>query len=171
MKKQEIYVVIDSEEKRLRAIQILSDAQEEIWEESLLFIKSEMGCLICRRDNLWYLLKTRSYKEEISLDQLDRILNTKEIPSEDKQIPLDALKLIAESYGFELVEKPREIKVGDFGKFWDNDNKDCCFGFLHTIDNDLGSFDLGSFESGAGLYWSKFHHLTDEEKQQIQENW
>jgi hypothetical protein len=31
MKKQEIYVVIDSEEKRLRAIQILSDASENVW--------------------------------------------------------------------------------------------------------------------------------------------
>jgi hypothetical protein len=169
MKKQEIYVVIDSEEKRLRAIQILSDAQEEIWEESLLFIKSEMGCLICRRDNLWYLLKTRSYKEEISLDQLDRILNTKEIPSEDKQIPLDALKLIAESYGFELVEKEREIKVGDFGKFECPNKISYSFGFLKKIES-IGRFIEVTKENYVSI-WSNFRHLTDEEKQQIQENW
>jgi len=165
MKKEEIYVVIDSEEKRLKAIKILSNAQEEIWEESCLFIKNAMGCLICRMDNLWYLLGTRSYKTEISLDQLDRILNTKEIPSEDKQIPLDALKLIAESYGFELVEKKREIKVGDFGKFWDNEDERFYYGFL--IQKTAKIFK----DEFHDISWDNFAHLTDDEKKAIQQNW
>lgn len=85
---------------------------------------------------------------------------------EEIKMPLDALKLIVESYGFVLVEKKQEIKIGDFGKFWDDNEKECCFSFLHTIDNDLGSF-----ECGACLYWSNFRHLTDEEKENIQQNW
>jgi len=169
MKKEEIYVVIDSEEKRLRAIQILSDAKENISTCDLSMDFSEKHkYLRLDSNNQWFIFSYMfSTDTEITLDQLEQMLN----PIKEVGMSLDALKLIAESWGFELVEKPREIKVGDFGKFWDNDNKDCCFGFLHTIDNDLGSFDLCSFESGAGLYWSKFHHLTDEEKQQIQENW
>jgi hypothetical protein len=81
------------------------------------------------------------------------------------KMPLDALKLIAESYGFELVDKKREIKVGDFGKFWDWREKDCCFGFLTEFE-DRGFRD----RLQIGL-WKNFRHLTDEEKADIQENW
>jgi hypothetical protein len=205
MKKEEIYVVIDSEQTRQRAIEILERAGEII--DYSNFELSDI-LIVHSIDKDWFLTEEhfKKSKQEITLDQLEQMLLPKQgyicpqtkiqcddeccvsaedchitssldsgivdcEPKQEIKMELDALKLIAESYGFKLVEKPREIKVGDFGKFWDNDNKDCCFGFLHTIDNDLGSFDLGSFESGAGLYWSKFHHLTDEEKQQIQENW
>jgi hypothetical protein len=81
------------------------------------------------------------------------------------KMELDALKLIAESYGFELVEKKRKIKVGDFGKFWDkNERFQYQYGFLKSI----SKYD---FESDGSLSWSNFRHLTDEEKAQIQENW
>ena len=120
-----------------------------------------MGCLICRRDNLWYLLDTRSTKQEITLDQLEQLLNPKEIK-------LDALKLIAESYGFELVEKKREIKIGDFGKFFDDDKKDYLnVGFLKTDDKG-GHY---PFERNDETWWDSFAHLTDEEKKTITENW
>ena len=127
MKKNEIYVVIDSE-KRLRAIQILTDAGENIWEDSCLFIENERGYLVCRSDNLWYLVSNRSFGTEITLDQLEQLLSPKQEP-----MKLDALKLIAESYGFELVEKKREIKVGDFGKFSSENGSVCSYGFLYKI--------------------------------------
>jgi hypothetical protein len=161
MKKTEIYVVINSEENRLRAIEILSNAQGEIWEGSNLFIENAMGCLICRNDNLWYLLGTRSYKTEITLDQLDILLNP-------KQIALSTLQLIAKCYGFDLVEKKREIKVGDFGKFETKTTPYSAFGFLKEID-EYGCFteDL----KGVCNIWANFRHLTDEEKEQITKNW
>jgi hypothetical protein len=86
----------------------------------------------------------------------------------EKEIKLDALKLIAESYGFELVEKAREIKVGDFGKFWDNDEdpKEYFYDFLLSIiDNRY------KYRCKSGGVFKNFAHLTDEEKKQIQENW
>ena len=85
-----------------------------------------------------------------------------------QEIKLDALKLIAESYGFELVEKKREPKLGDFGKFWDNGENNCCYDFLKTIDID----DVGTpYETKFGTWYRNFAHLTEEEKKQIQENW
>jgi hypothetical protein len=127
MKKNEIYVVIDSE-KRLRAIQILTDAGENIWEDSCLFKENERGYLVCRSDNLWYLVSNRSFGTEITLDQLEQLLSPKQEP-----MKLDALKLIAESYGVELVEKKREIIVGDFGKFSSENGSVCSYGFLYKI--------------------------------------
>ena len=82
---------------------------------------------------------------------------------EEIKMPLDALKLIAESYGFELVEKKREIKVGDFGKFWVKYEENPLFGFLRDT--------VCGYTDSMGRIWDNFRHLTDEEKQQIQENW
>lgn len=162
MKKEEIYVVIDSEEKRLRAIQILSDAGENIWEGSRLLkeFTDEMIVRFNSSDNSWWTTYDKSFFI-ISLDQLEQMLS----PKQEIKMELDALKLIAESYGFELAEKKREIKVGDFGKFWDNNSIfQSQYGFLKSISKD-------DFESYGNLEWSNFSHLTDEEKANIQENW
>jgi hypothetical protein len=83
------------------------------------------------------------------------------------KMELDALKLIAESYGFELVEKEREIKVGDFGKFWD-DGICILYGFLESISDVEPNF---IYKRKAGALYINFAHLTDEEKANIQENW
>ena len=88
---------------------------------------------------------------------------------EEIKMPLDALKLIAESWGFELVEKEREIKVGDFGKFECPNRIGFSFGFLKKIES-IGSF-IEVTKVNFISSWSNFRHLTDEEKQQIQENW
>jgi hypothetical protein len=84
----------------------------------------------------------------------------------ENEIKLDALKLIAESYGFELVEKKREIKVGDFGRFWDSDENYCLYSFLENISK-INMYQPKGYTTG----WSNFTHLTDEEKQAITENW
>jgi hypothetical protein len=81
------------------------------------------------------------------------------------KMELDALKLIAESYGFELIEKPREIKVGDFGKFWDS-TCDCpVYGYLQFI-----SKGVYCYSPASGSSYRNFAHLTDEEKEELIKN-
>lgn len=165
MKKEEIYVVIDSEKKRLRAIQILIDAGEDILKHSELLsenpnnknLEINVGEWMLSSDNDEDILS----KTEITLDQLEELLNPKQ------EIKLDALKLIAESYGFELVEKKREPKIGDFGKFWDNDENIFIFGFIESIEIQHQY----CFKAKGYSGYKNFSHLTEEEKKQIQENW
>jgi hypothetical protein len=169
MKKEEIYVVIDSEEKRLRAIQILSDAKENISTFDLSMDFSEKHkYLRLDSNNQWFIFSYMfSTDTEINLDQLEQMLS----PKQEIKMELDALKLIAESYGFELVEKEREIKVGDFGKFSSENGSVCSYGFLYKMRGIKSGIIYVENNKDITNHWSKFHHLTDEEKQQIQENW
>jgi hypothetical protein len=165
MKKEEIYVVIDSEEKRNRAIQILSDAGEIITNESVLLNEFYNVPMSLCFDLGWYCIKMKAHRQEITLNQLEQMLN----PIKEVGMSLDALKLIAESWGFELVEKKREIKIGDFGKFWSDNN--CYFvGFLQDVykisETNKCVFQMKDY--GTFCY---FAYLTDEEKANIQENW
>jgi hypothetical protein len=170
MKKEEIYVVIDSEEKRLRAIQILTDAGESVFSGSELFKEFPTNENLEFYDDIEWLLSDNFdedilNKNEITLDQLEQMLT----PKQEIKMPLDALKLIAESWGFELVEKKREIKVGDFGKFWSDNN--CYFvGFLQDVykisETNKCVFQMKDY--GTFCYFS---YLTEEEKANIQENW
>ena len=89
----------------------------------------------------------------------------------EKEIKLDALKLIAESYGFELVEKKREIKVGDFGKFSSENGSVCSYGFLCKMTDIKSGIIYVENNKDITNHWSKFYHLTDEEKQAITEKW
>jgi hypothetical protein len=85
---------------------------------------------------------------------------------EEIKMPLDALKLIAESYGFELVDKKREIKVGDFGKFWDKEEDEkFVYGFV------TDKTEHGFKDEFHCTRWDSFSYLTEEEKANIQENW
>jgi hypothetical protein len=164
MKKEEIYVVIEDEEKRLRAIQILTDAKENISTFDLSFEFSEKHkYLRLDSNNQWFIFSYMfSTDTEITLDQLEQMLS----PIKEVGMSLDALKLIAESWGFELVEKEREIKVGDFGKFWDLNNGQYTYGYITEIS------DNNKFQRDISLFlYPNFSHLTDEEKQQITENW
>lgn len=166
MKKEEIYVVIDSEEKRLRAIQILTDAGETILNTSSLLDEFTvlMELKFYSSNNYWWVTSFGTKPYKITLNKLEQLLK----PKQEEPIKLDALKLIAESYGFELVEKKREPKVGDFGKFLDSEEKYCCLGFIENINIEDGAY---PFELKGGSVYKNFAHLTDEEKQQIQENW
>jgi len=170
MKKEEIYVVIDSEEKRQRAIKILTDAKENIsiFDSSFEF-SERYKYLKLDRNNQWFIFSSCMFstETEINLDQLEQLLN----PIQEVKMELDALKLIAESYGFELVEKPREIKVGDFGKFSSENGSVCSYGFLYKM-KDIKS-DIIYVENNKDItnHWSNFCHLTDEEKEQLTKNW
>jgi hypothetical protein len=172
MKKEEIYVVIDDEEKRLRAIQILSDSKENIWEGSRLLkeFTDEMIVRFNSSDNSWWTTYDKG-SFIISLDQLEQMLNHQFVVK-DIALPFEELQKQAELHGFKLVKEERQIKVGDFGKFLSENGGSSSFGFLYKI---IGTLDTGFIyvENNKDIttHWSNFTHLTDEEKQQIQENW
>ena len=166
MKKEQVYVTIDSEEKRLKAIEILEKAGEEIFEESILYkcVDNHYNRLRINSDGIWTLFCAIN-DTEISLDQLEALL----IPNyqvKDVILSLDELKQQAEKLGFDLVEKPYEPKVGDFGVFWDSDKKCETFGFL----GGLMSRNF-TFMRNDGVPFLNFRKLTEEEKQKIQEAW
>jgi hypothetical protein len=170
MKKEEIYVVIDSEEKRLRAIQILSDAKENpltgISTDYTIDVKKGYIYLHLYKSFGWFIDKGNFDKQEISLDQLEQMLNPQFVVK-DVILPIEELQKQAELHGWKLVKEEREIKVGDFGKFFDGNEKDSMqyqYGFLAEIYRD-------SILSDGEIIWNNFRHLTDEEKANIQENW
>ena len=166
MKKEEIFVKIDSEEKRLRAIRILTDAGEEIFENSNLFICPTHELLVFDIVDEHWRLSAYLYKgkTEITLDELEQIL-APNYAVKEVHLTIDEIRLQAEKLGFELVEKKREVKMGDFGAFWDDSNPERIYvSFFLSIED-------GWFFDESGLYWQNFRHLTDEEKQKIQEAW
>jgi hypothetical protein len=169
MKKEEIYVVIDSEQKRLRAIQILSDAKENVWEGSRLLkeFTDEMIVRFNSSDNSrWTTYDKGSFI--ITLDQLEQMLNPQFVVK-DVILPIEELQKQAELLGWKLVKEERQIKAGNFGKFWAEDEEFCRYDYLTRIDN---STKLGVMYCTATiLAFKNFRHLTDEEKQQITENW
>lgn len=65
MNKTKIYITIDSEEEKQRAIKILNKHGENIWRD------------ITATDTRWYIVGFKCNKTEITLDQLDELL-TKE---------------------------------------------------------------------------------------------
>jgi hypothetical protein len=157
MKKEEIYVVIDNEEKRLRALGILERAGEKVWKESCLLTNKADGSRILLSEKGWSYSGTLERKTEITLAQLEQLL----IPMSQ----LGKLKQQAELLGYELVEKKREIKVGDFGVFFHNDYDGVVlYDFLSEIEK-------GKYVDNDGNTWDNFRHLTDEEKERVQNNW
>ena len=161
MKKEDVYVVIDSEEKRLRALQILEDAGEKVYKNLIhgYYLKYDYK-------NLDWFSTDKEFVNlltEITLDQLEQLL-TPNYTVKEVHITVDELKAQAESLGFELVKKERKPKVGDFGVFWDNGDSTPHTCFL----TDLGS---NHFYDDESVRWDNFRFLTDEEKANIQNNW
>lgn len=76
MNKTEIRVLIDSEEKKQRAIEILKKNGEKIWTNprAMKFSKSNnyLKCSIV--DNAWYIGPSCERRIKITLDQLDELL-------------------------------------------------------------------------------------------------
>lgn len=170
MKKEEIYVVIDSEEKRLRAIQILTDAKEVIYKNSMLFQSDIKNFKLLHFTTNWALSPFIVTKTEITLDQLQQLLNPNFVVKE-VVLSIDELQKQAENLGFELVKKERQIKVGDFGKFSSENGNICSYGFLYKMKDIESGIIYVENNKNITTVWSNFSHLTDEEKKQIQENW
>ena len=61
-----------------------------------------------------------------------------------------------------IEEKPREIKVGDFGKFWDCRSTCPVYGYLQLI-----SKGIYIYSPASGSSYRNFAHLTDDEKAQL----
>ncbi len=169
MKKEEIYVVIDNEPKRLRVIEILTNAREKIFPGSEMLYENPFNSLVEFFDEFWLLSNDANLsKIEITIEQLEILLNPNFVVKE-VVLSIDELQKQAESLGFELIKKERQIKVGDFGKFFDDENNEnnCVgYGFITSMQNDYYQFK----RDGICPY-RFFRHLTDEEKKQIQENW
>jgi hypothetical protein len=172
MKKNEIYVVIDSEEKRQKAMQILSNANEKVFDNSVLKIKffSTFFLTLDSVSKKWcslgflYTNNIEQDKTKITLEELEVILSPN-YAIKDIHLTIDELKAQAEMLGFELVKKERKPKVGEFGVFWDDSKyKIHVYDFIHNIENDV-------FTAKYSAVWKNFRHLTEEEKQEIQMNW
>jgi hypothetical protein len=87
----------------------------------------------------------------------------------DVILSLDELKAQAEKLGYDLVEKPYEPKVGEFGYFFDSESgKTHCVGFIECVFIDRT---IDRFATSGNLTYNHFRKLTDEEKTKIQESW
>jgi hypothetical protein len=165
MKKEEIYVKIDSEEKRLRAVDVLKKAGEEIFEDSGILEVFSTGNLYFSKDaHTWCYVYGILDEKEITLDQLEALLMPKYHVKTDNSVTLDYLKKLADSLGYQLVEKPYEPKVGDFGVF---KKSYCDFEYIEFLDDISDE----KFYMKNNIPWDSFRKLTDEEKTKIQEAW
>jgi hypothetical protein len=148
----------------------LSDAGENVWSNETDGLKVRLDFwfkfLRFSTDNEWELYMHSDKKQEITLDQLEQLLNPRFVVK-DVILPIEELQKQAELLGFKLVKEERKIKVGDFGHFWDENMSylNICFIIDINKNNKL------PYKSSFGSFWKNFRHLTDEEKQQIQENW
>jgi hypothetical protein len=169
MKREDVCVLIDTENTRLRVLDILQKANEPISSGSKIFKEFQSIGELCFCQNQWVMFTINSSKKTyIALDQLNQILNPNSAVTE-VILSVEELRLQAERLGFELTEKKREIKVGDFGVFWDLEDEDAglmvSYGFLMNL---FGNKFKDGFHSTS---WEAFRHLTEEEKAKIQENW
>ena len=76
MRKEEIYVEITNEQERLRAIEILQNAGEYVWEYSLLnyLFKHPFNVCFKESDNEWLILRRIDDETKITLDELETLL-------------------------------------------------------------------------------------------------
>jgi len=79
MKKENIYVEITNEPERLRAIEILQNAGEEILEGSMLtdLFECVFNIAFKKSDNQWMKLNIIDNETKITLDELETLLNPK----------------------------------------------------------------------------------------------
>jgi hypothetical protein len=81
---------------------------------------------------------------------------------------INMLKDKAEELGYNLVQKPYEPKVGDFGMFWDFNEDVYVLDYISKIIEDTGCV---YYQRSGKLAYNHFRKLTEEEKKKIQENW
>lgn len=76
LQKNEICVVIDDEEKKLVATDILKRAKEPIWSaKQAMDFDEECKFLIISDFGDWYVSATNKGRKETSLEELEQILN------------------------------------------------------------------------------------------------
>lgn len=163
MKKEHIYVTIDTEEKRLRAIEILEKVGQKRKENYELYRIGAIGTLAFVTDE--WILTPYETTNVITIDQLEALL----IPNyqvKDVILSLDELKQQADKLGYQLVEKPYEPNVGDFGVFYDFNENSNNLGFLTDI-----QILPYSFVRDKNTPFKNFRKLTEKEKRKIQEAW
>jgi hypothetical protein len=77
MKKEEIYVEITNETERLRVIEILQNAGEEIWGNGCAMELLANYRYLLLAYNGWYISNNLFGRTEITLDELEALLNPK----------------------------------------------------------------------------------------------
>ena len=77
MKKEDIYVEITNEQERLRAIEILQNAGERIWENHTSMKLLENYEYLIFSFNGWWLSNNYSTRSKITLNELEALLNPK----------------------------------------------------------------------------------------------
>jgi hypothetical protein len=77
MKKENIYVEITNETERLKAIEILQNAWEEIWGESCAMKLLANYKYLTFASNGWYISNNIFGRAPITLDELEALLNPK----------------------------------------------------------------------------------------------
>lgn len=163
MKKEQIYVVIDSEPKRLRALQILKDSGDNILKNSLLLDEGSKGNL--RYTGVWFLSNWKGQnKTEITTQQLEEILN----PKESIDQLTENFKSKAKELGFkvDIVFEGIEPRIGTFGKFRDDSKRYIHYGTLTSIN--VGDFD--PFENQNEACFINFQPLTQSEIAELTKN-
>jgi hypothetical protein len=119
MKKENIYVEITNEQERLRAIEILQNAGEEIWENSCamkLVANYRYLLLAC---NGWYISNNIFGRSEITLDELEALLNPKK-----------------SNVFIEVQEWIKENAPMDFFTFRQGKDPDCIVKLQQHLEND-----------------------------------
>jgi hypothetical protein len=111
MRKEEIYVEINNEAEQMRAIEILQKAGEKIGDVDF---NSFCYKLILSDDLTWWVCVHANNKTQITLDQLDQLLNQ----SIDKEI--ESFKERMKQRGFEIsvVIEKEVIKPDDVVMYW-----------------------------------------------------
>ena len=97
MKKEDVFVRIDSEEKRVKVIKILTDAGERIWNNSNIF-SCGVDYYLTFDGTEWYMSGFNSATHELSTNELQQLL-------------INEFREKAEKQGFELVEKKRDVNI------------------------------------------------------------
>jgi hypothetical protein len=110
MKKEEIYVEITNESERLRAIEILQNAGEEVFKESILNDLFERSFVIAFKesDNEWMRMRIIDDEAKITLDELEALLNPKK-----SNVEIGLLECLKQVQQHLINEYPKgtEIKI------------------------------------------------------------
>jgi uncharacterized protein (DUF1786 family) len=77
MKKENIYVEITNETERLKAIEILQNAGENIWDNCTAMKLLENYEYLILAFNGWFIADNYSTRTKITLDELETLLNPK----------------------------------------------------------------------------------------------